>query len=88
MKRKIRVKTRLKLFRNGKLVLDCTKRKNSQILLQLEHVPHDKSYVRVDYPGVGWNDSFHENDESLKMALSSYLEKSLLDFAGIKGESK
>jgi len=70
---------RLVLYRNGEKVLDATKRKKSQIMLELERVSHDKAYIRVDYPG-GCNDSEHATDESLKKALSAYTEKSLLDF--------
>lgn len=78
---------RLKLFRNDDLVSDTTKQKKSRICLQLERVFHDKSYIRVDYP-CGWNDSDHLTDDSLKRALSSYTEKSLIDFLCSNGETK
>jgi hypothetical protein len=79
MRTKIRLKIRLKLYENGRLVLDTTRRKKSQIMLQLERVFHDKSYIQVSYPCGGWNDSCHSSDELLKAALSAYTEKSMID---------
>jgi hypothetical protein len=80
MRTKIRMKMRLKLWENNKLVLDTTRRRKSQILLQLERVSHHRSYIMVTYPCGDHNDSFHDSDESLKVAMSAYLEKSLLDY--------
>ena len=79
MRTKIRLKIRLKLYKDGQLVLDTTRRKKSQTLLQLDRVFHDKAYIRVDYPCGGWNDSYHSSDESLKATLSAFTEKSLID---------
>lgn len=84
----MRIKIRLKLWRKGKLVLDTTRRKKTQVLLQLKRVFHDRSHIRVTYIGGDWNESEHQSDLSLKEALVSYTEKSLLDFveATISGQ--
>lgn len=70
---------RLILFKNGKVVKDTTRRKKIKIMRIAERVPHDKSHLRVDY-GIGCNESTHNDDESLKKALESYTEKSMVDF--------
>lgn len=78
---------RLKLYKNGQMILDVTKRKKSQILLQLERISHDMGCIKVQYEN-GCNESAHISDDSLKNALSAYLEKHTLEFCqGKKGGS-
>lgn len=80
MKNKLRIKTRLKMWQNDKLVLDTTRHRKSQILLQLERAIHNRSYICVSYDRYFANESEHSDDSQLRRALSAYTEKPLLDF--------
>ena len=88
MKTKLRLKMRLKLYQNGKLALDTTRHKKSQLVLQLRRVSHDSSYIYVEYTKGRWNDSAHQSDDSLMKALTNYTEKSLVDFVLQKGSTR
>ena len=78
MGRKVYLKIRLKLWENGRMVLDTTRRKKSQILLQLERVPHDRAYLRVDYSCGEFNDAEYFYDEAVKKALADFTSQTLL----------
>lgn len=46
---------------------------------QLKH-NFKKVYIKTDYGNDNWNDSNHDNMESIINALNSYTEKSLIKF--------
>ena len=78
MKTRLRLKMRLKLFSNGKLILATTRHRKTQIRAILERVSHQSAYLYVEYVPGFWNDSFHKTDESLIKALNYYTEKALV----------
>lgn len=76
----------LKLYRNGNKVFSSVLLKKSQIFARTEAILWDKAYLKVSYGAVGYNDSYHLDSASLKKALLSYTEESLLKFVAEESE--
>ncbi len=85
--RKLRIPMTLKLYRNGEEVFSSVLLKKSQVFSRAEANLWDKAYLKVSYGHVGFNDGYHKDIASLKKALSSYTEKSLLDFVSRESEA-
>jgi len=78
MGKQLHLKIRLKLWLDGKMVLDTSRRKKSQILLQLERVPHDQGYIKVSYSSGEVNEAEYYHDSAIKKALSDFTSKELI----------
>lgn len=86
MKTKVRVSIRLKLWKDGKLVVDTRKRIKARILSFAQVHLWDRAYLKVTYDRKNgyYNDGYYSTYEDLKAVLAAFTEKSLLDDFGVK----
>jgi len=81
--RSVRLKSRLKAWRNGKLVMDTTRSSKGRLRGIMQAQRADKYYIKVTY-GKGWttegfdeiyNDGVYSNKNDLLTAFSIFTSK-------------
>jgi hypothetical protein len=86
MKIRKRVPSILRLYKNGKMVYGEHLCVNSSIVARAQREMWDNGYIKVLYGHGNYNHADFKTVDELKILLSVFTEKALLDEFGVKYE--
>lgn len=81
---KKRISTTIKLYKKDKTVLDTTFLINARVIASAQRESWDNGYIKVRYGHGYYNQADFTTVDELKILLSLFTEKPLLDSFGVK----
>ncbi len=75
---------KLKLFKNGAIVLDTDSGKIGRFLNLTRTRKWDKAYIKVTYRPDVYNDGEYTSQKDLEKAFSDFVDSSLIEYAHSK----